>query len=136
MRFEDWPRRLQESVAAAEEAPFAWGSHDCLSFAASVVMAITGEDPAAPVRGRYGSYREALRVTRDLGCSDFPAVFDHLLRYESIDPLKAQRGDVALVQIEANPSLVVVEGRTVCGPGAHGLSRQWLCDARRAWRIT
>jgi len=47
----------------------------------------------------------------------------------------AQRGDIALVQIDHNPSLGVVEGRTVCGPNTNGLERKMLDHVERAWRV-
>jgi len=51
----DWPERLLAALAAARDRPFRWGEHDCCLFAADLIEAVTGVDPAAafrPVRPR------------------------------------------------------------------------------------
>lgn len=54
-------------LRAAAGQPFAWGMLDCSLFMAGWVLARTGIDPAAALRGRYGTERGALRLARRLG---------------------------------------------------------------------
>jgi hypothetical protein len=41
-RLELWPSRLDAVIQAAATRPFAWGEHDCCTFAADCVEAVTG----------------------------------------------------------------------------------------------
>lgn len=51
---EHWERRFAEAIDTARAKPFAWGVHDCPTFAFQTRMILTGgEDVAALWRGRY-----------------------------------------------------------------------------------
>ncbi len=54
-------------LRAAAGQPFVWGALDCSLFMAGWVLARSGVDPAAPLRGRYATERGALRLARRLG---------------------------------------------------------------------
>jgi hypothetical protein len=58
---------LVSYLRAAASQPFAWGALDCSLFMAGWVLARTGIDPAAALRGRYATERGALRLARRLG---------------------------------------------------------------------
>jgi 2-polyprenyl-6-methoxyphenol hydroxylase-like FAD-dependent oxidoreductase len=133
-RLQDWPERLAALLEARREAPFAWGENDCALFMADAVAAVTGEDPAAAFRG-YASEEEAeailgadglegvvARALAEFGCGDCP-------------PGLAQRGDVALALLGNQPTMVVVLGEVLAGPGPRGLV--FLPPARilRAWSV-
>lgn len=133
-RLEDWPERLAALVEARREAPFAWGQNDCALFMADAVAAVTGADPAAAFRG-YTTEAEAeaviaeeglegvvARALAEFGCGDCP-------------PGLAQRGDVALALLGNQPTMVVVLGEVLAGPGPRGLV--FLPPARilRAWSV-
>lgn len=67
MRLSNWPRLLSDHIEARTETPFAWGTHDCLLWAASCVAAITGKDPAADLRGTYHTAIGAYRLIKYAG---------------------------------------------------------------------
>lgn len=133
-RLQDWPERLAALVEARREAPFAWGSHDCVLFVADAILAVTGEDPAAAFRG-YASEEEAERILgaqglevtvagalAEFGCGDCP-------------PALAQRGDVALALLGNQPTMVVVLGEVLAGPGPRGLVFLPPARIQRAWSV-
>jgi hypothetical protein len=129
-RLPDWSARLQALVARRLTAPFVWGSNDCGLFAADNKLALTGVDPAADLRGRYASEREARRLLRPLGglvrvaCARFGP---------EVPPELAQRGDVGLCVNERRVLLAVCNGDHWLAPAAHGLVP--LERAQRAWRV-
>jgi hypothetical protein len=131
MRFEDWPRRLDDYLREHERRPFAWGSHDCCTFAACCVEALTGENPMR--RYRYRTERGALRaLARDGGLERAVAV---ALAGREIPPLTAQRGDVVLFTYQGQPVVGVCVGTHIASPGPAGLSRTPISAATRAWRV-
>lgn len=129
-RIEAWPERMAEAIAAAEEKPFEWGAHDCAVFTASVVEAMTGEDPMGDLRGAYTDAESAKDAIQAAGHADL----FHLLKDRFGDPVPralAGRGDIAIAAGEDGPALGIVEGSKVAFVGsaylgdleAHGLMR-------------
>jgi len=58
--------------------PWVWGVSDCCSAACDVFARLHGIDPMAPLRGRFASRAEALRLIRSAGgwrpmCADLAA---------------------------------------------------------------
>lgn len=133
-RLEDWPERLAELVAARRDTPFRWGEHDCCLFAADAVLAITGEDPAASFRG-YASEAEAERLLGAAGLEGTVATALADFGAGACHPGFAQRGDLALVVLGNQPTLTVVVGDQIAGPGPDGLVFLPLGRALRAWSI-
>ena len=134
MRIDNWPSRLAEAVADAERTPFAWGSHDCGSFATDCERAITGGTLFDDVLG--GKYKTALGAARHLkraGFVDIEAlVADRLLE---IPVNFAQRGDWVVSDSDLGPVIGVMLGEVFVSPGDDGLIRQPRAFARRAWRV-
>lgn len=137
VRVPDWTERLAEVAAAAREAPFAWGTNDCVMFAADVALAITGRDPGAPWRGRYASEEEAQPLIEAHGGLDGLAAFAmEMIGAPEILPVFAQRGDWALVDLGNEVACgVVLDGDRVGVPGMDGLRHTRLSRALRAWAI-
>jgi len=129
-RLPDWSTRLQAIVALRLSTPFAWGAHDCVLFAADCVRAVTGVDPAAGMRGRYVTERQARRLLRQRGGLARLAAA-HL--GPEVSPLLAQRGDIGLCEHEGRVLLAVCNGDHWLAPGPQGLGH--LERARRAWRV-
>lgn len=133
-RYEDWPLRLAAAIEAARGRPFSWGAQDCCLFAADVVRALTGEDLAAPFRGRYASRAQAVAILGARG--GLEAVVTSVLGAPLATPLLARRGDVVMVATADGPALGICADRGVCWlTGPAGLVRCWLRDAARAWRV-
>jgi hypothetical protein len=133
-RVENWERRLVEAVDIARAKPFAWGDHDCASFAFETRTILTGgEDVAALWRGRYTTALGAQRVMRRLGWASIEAMGRSLLGEPRETPLLAQRGDIVLA--ETGLGFGVVIGATAAGISSDGLSFAALTSCQLAWAV-
>lgn len=136
-RLPDWPERLGAVLRAAPGRAFVWGGHDCALHASDAALAITGVDPAAAIRGRYGDYMGGMRLlAAEAGCRSLRAWADSL--YARVEVAMAQRGDWALVKWPATPdgrphhALTLVDGdrlSAACGV------RLPLAAATICWRV-
>lgn len=137
-RPQDWPARLQSYVAERSERPraFAWGSNDCVHFAAGWLVRLGYPDPLAGFSA-WTSPLGAARVIRAAGGFG-PAVAERMadLGCPVIPPLTAGRGDLVLLQIDARrQALGVVIGATAATSGPMGVSFFPLMNrAVCAWR--
>lgn len=127
LRITTWQSALRDCVADRYHRPFAWGVHDCCTFAADCVAAVTGADPMRDLRGLYDDAISAARITRVLA-------LDGLLAARlgpEITPLLAQTGDVGLT---GHGTCAVWLGSAWMAPGREHL--QALPDGAvlRAWR--
>ena len=130
-RLPDWPSRLQALMQQRGRAPFAWGFNDCFLFAADCARACTGVDPAADLRGRYATEREALRILQQIG-GTLAALAETRFGAE-IAPAFAQRGDVGLTEQAGRALLCVNAGARWVAPSPEGLAE--APAPTRAWRI-
>ncbi|HEY1723953.1 MAG TPA: hypothetical protein VGF89_00915 [Steroidobacteraceae bacterium] len=108
MRFPDWPQRLDAAIEVARSLPFAYGTHDCCLFAADVVLAVTGEDHAAQLRGTYTSEQDAQALLEQLGGLE---AFVRSKLGEPIHVAMAGRGDIMLADA---PPPATLSGLGVC----------------------
>lgn len=112
--------------------PFAWGRHDCVTFAAGAVKAATGIPILKSIKSRWRSQRAALALIDSYG--GLASAVDSLL--SPISPAMARRGDVAAITLEnGGHRLMVVEGDYLVGPGPEGLIRQPRSEAVLAWSV-
>lgn len=130
MRRDDWPERLDESITAARDRPFAWGEHDCVLFTASAVEAMTDVDHAAAWRGEYNSEMGALRVLRKCGFATTAEAAISIFG-EAIALLLAQRGDVMLWR----GALGICTGTHAAFMTPEGLDFWPIADCDAAWRV-
>jgi hypothetical protein len=135
IRLEDWPSRLHAAVEAARSTPFAWGSHDCILFAADCVAAMTGDDLAASFRGRYATREEAYAVLAKIGGGLEYAITQALGKPAANNWRMAQRGDVVVVDAPTGTAAGIVVGSRVAVPDMQGLAFLPLSAARCYWRI-
>ena len=130
-------RLLDAFLEARRERPFEWGVHDCCTFASDWVLACTGYDPMADLRGRMTALA-AMRQMRDLG--GFRAVGVQRLG-PSIPAVMAQVGDVCLVPSGRRKgrgsgySFGICNGRSVMVPGLQRLVQAPIYMAEAAWRV-
>ena len=136
-RLPDWEDRLHDYLAGLAGASFAWGTLDCALFAAGAVLAMTGDDPAAAFRDRYGTARGSVRALRKWGAGTLEATIaatfaDRPLAF-------ARRGDLALVDGPLGASVGVVVGADALfvgeEDGAAGLVRFPRAAWRRCWGV-
>jgi hypothetical protein len=135
-RLPDWEARLFELVAEAKHRDFEWGVHDCCTFAAAAVEAVTGTRPVLP--GAWTTARGALRLAaRQDG---LPAAVSTALGRELGPALLAQRGDIVLLRQPSfdGHALAVCLGAYAVAPGPHGLVSIRLDspECLGAWRVT
>lgn len=133
MRFTDWQARLIALIEQRKTHRFEWGVQDCCLWPADAVLAMTGVDHAANLRGTYSSSRGGGSVLRQLGGL---AAAMALCRGPEVPPLCAQVGDVGLVRAESGREVgAVCLGEQWIAAGKDGLGLLPLEAASRAWRV-
>lgn len=144
-RREDWPTALAEAYRRAGGRAFEWGRLDCCLFAADLIAAMTGADPAEGLRGRYDDVKGARRLLLRHGGS-LETLADGLAArhgWPESAPKLARRGDLALVELPLTierigdwaEALGIVLGARVAVMGPAGPVQIQLACARRCWRI-
>jgi len=131
-RLRDWPERWDALVRASTPMPFLWGVHDCCTFAADSVLALTGADPMRRLRGVYGGALSAAELLEQLGGLS-AAVSDAL--GSPLPPALAGVGDVLLVRNEGRDILAVCNGTTALAPGPRGLAVLAAPQVLAAWGV-
>lgn len=131
----DWETRLAAYLEPLRARPFAWGEHDCCTFSAGAVAAMTDVDPMPEFRGRYTTAIGSGQALRRFGRGTLAATLD--AKFEAIEPAFAQRGDVVmssgLLGICMGAFLVAV-GREGDREGLIRIERaRWV--EPRAWRV-
>lgn len=128
-RYQDWPLRLNLAIEDARSAPFDWRTHNCATFAADVVEAMTGERLHDTFAALHGHRRHAIAASkrmRALVSAQLPVM---------IAPPYAQRGDVVYVEIDGTAGLGICNGNTAVCLGPDGLAFVPMEAAQCAWRI-
>lgn len=142
-RRDDWPERLAAFLKACQSDAFSWGTLDCCLFAADAVREMTGADPAAWFRGRYGDEAGAIKALRDFSGGGVLEVMTQLSAEQAwpqIMPVYLQRGDVALLPapegFEAfGGALGICIGVQIAVMTQNGLAAVRLRDAIAGWHI-
>ena len=132
----DWPERLAEVIAGAQDQPYVLGQWDCLRFCCSAIRAMTGADLWPRFAG-YKTKRQALVTIARIAPSLGEAV-SIVLERAPLPPLQAGRGDVLLYQdTSGEDHLGLCWGAKVAVLGPQGLLHITLDNAglRHAWRI-
>lgn len=94
--------KLRAWLQIQKRRPFAWGSCDCVMFAAEWVGVVTGRDPAGPWRHSYGDASAAGRVVVQLGGW---AALGHCSGWRvRADGERPVMGDVALLRQWGDPA--------------------------------
>jgi len=137
----NWPALLAHFLTSRRTAPFEWGKHDCGLHAADAILAMTGVDLAAPLRGNYNNHTGAMEVLHSLGATDLVGFVEATLAAHGIQQVPVffgQRGDLALYQHPTlGPTLTIIhtDARKVCGPGDKGMAYYPRKACVKVWRI-
>ncbi len=136
-RYPNWPQILETEIARAARRRFAWGKWDCALFAANVVRAMTGEDPAKAYRGRYKTEVGSRRALKRYGGGTLRRATTRALGAPLASVKKAQRGDVVLFKTLSGQTLGIVDldGINAVAMDHLGVGRRPLREAVAAWRI-
>lgn len=139
-RLKDWPSRFDAVLRAARRQPFAWGVHDCCLWAADAVLACTGADPAAAVRGTYADALAAWRLVEQFGGMQAIGA----AAGPEISPRLAAAGDVGLATMAqgdqtdeqaAREALVVHSGQVWLAAATQGLKIVPAAAVAYAWKV-
>lgn len=131
----DWEARLAAYLEPLRLRPFAWGQHDCCTFTAGAVEAMTGVDPMPEFRGRYSSAIGSARALRQFGQGTLAATMDD--KFEVVTHSLAQRGDIVM----SDGLLGICWGRMLIAVGSEGEREGLIRIDRlrwaepRAWRV-
>lgn len=128
-RLPNWPHLLAAYIDATRSLAFAWGVHDCCTFAAGAVLAITGRMVSMPA---WADRREAVATLRRLGGLRAAAT---AAMGPMQPPARAQRGDVVLLCQRGRSLLGVCLGHVWAAPGAAGLAFGPMDEALGAWKV-
>lgn len=126
-RFPDWEARLGAYLEPLHAAPFAWGQHDCCTFAAGAVAAMTGVDPMPEFRGQYRSVAGSVRALQRLGAGTLAATLDG--KFDVVPASLAQRGDIVM----SHGLLGVCLGTHLIAVGSEGERDGLILIKRSAW---
>lgn len=133
MRLPDWQSRLATVMRDAAARPFAWGEHDCVTFAAACIEAVTGVDPIADVRTQWADERQALRLLAAGG--GLRALLGQRLLPREV-PALAQPGDVGVCLQDGRDGLCVCGGVNWHMPAKDGLATLDHLQVVQAWRCS
>ena len=132
-RIAHWEQLFAAAITEAHTRPFAWGQHDCATWAFDLRRDLTGgPDYAALWRGRYRTPGGCQRVLRRLGWRRLEDGGRALLGEPLPDPRLAQRGDIVL---GGDPEAFgVCIGARAAFVSPEGLVTLPLSSCRLAWR--
>lgn len=133
-RLPDWRARLVDYVDRVRAEPFAFGANDCGQFAGGWLEALTGENPAAELRGAYTSQAAGIALLRARMGYTGPVDWARAL-FPIIPAAMAQVGDLAVLRTPDGPALGGVQGERIFAVGADGLRTVDLLSARSAFRV-
>ena len=132
MKQSDWQTRLRDYLRSISRAPYVIGQHDCATFTAGAVEAMTGADYMHGLRG-YRTIAEGLRMAKEQGFDDHIAVV--AASFDECHPAFVQVGDIAVLEGEGGDALGIVQGAHVYCIGTNGLGTVPLTHIKRAFRI-
>jgi uncharacterized protein DUF6950 len=125
---------ILDAYRAQRAIPFAWGSADCLCFAARCAEQMIGRDPIAHLRGRYDSETGAKRVMVENGWRDMGDVAASI--FPEIPMARAHAGDWALVVTEGwGETIGVVVDDRIAAKTQGGSGQALRSQATRAFRV-
>lgn len=132
-RLANWPDLLSEHIEEWRHKKFEWGKADCALFCLYAEKAICGSSRFDDFIGQYSSAAGSAKALLKIGAGDLAASVG--ARLDEIEPIKAQRGDVALIDTPDGDALSLVVGDKVAAMGKDGLIFLSLGAAKRVWRV-
>lgn len=146
-RHDHWQTLMHRHIKEKREKPFVWGQHDCCTWVADHIKAVTGVDLYQEFRGQYTDAKGAfLAIRRIAGGATVEDAADYCFRKYGVLELKhpgwATRGDIVLYDQRDGdgnnePILGVVnlDGQVGLFVTDHGFLRYPVAKCRRAWRV-
>lgn len=125
-----WEDKLAKIIADANKRPFNWGTHDCVTFAADAVLAITGHDPISDLRGQWDSIWSAHRKLVEMG--GIESAVSRRMGEPLTAPRSAGRGDLVLTN---DGFLGIVVLSHAVAPQPMGLLRVEMHRWITSWKV-
>jgi hypothetical protein len=114
-KLSDWMDRLSECVRGRMAMEPAWGTNDCMVWAADCVLAQTGVDDLAAYRGRYKTARGALRALQQIDKVKLPIELMDRLWGPRVHISQARHGDLVVTTLgepfDMGPTIGLCYGR-------------------------
>lgn len=135
-RPQDWPDRLVAYLAQSRAAPFAWGTHDCATFAAGWVQQLHGLDLLDGLRGTYASEPEYDALIAEWG--GLEPLLEQVAALHGLPecpPPFARRGDIVLAQAGNMQGLGIMDAVQVVIPGPDRTRLLPRSTILRAWAV-
>ena len=132
-RLVDWPSRLNDHIEEWRHKKFQWGKAECALFCLYAEKAICGSSRFDDFIGKYRSAAGSAKALLRIGGGGLAASVG--ARLAEIEPSKAQRGDVALIDTPLGDALSLVVGDKVAAMGKDGLVFLPLSAAKQAWKV-
>lgn len=132
-RFPDWEKKLHRICQERMHMPFAFGSNDCTLFVMDAILAMTGTDLGAAIRGTYSDKSGAASVLTEEKLSAIAEANG----IEQVPIKFARRGDAVMMIQDGAMSMGIVslDGIRALFTGNDGLERFPVLECHRAWRI-
>jgi hypothetical protein len=128
-RRQDWAEALNAYIDTVRDVRFQWGVHECSTFAADAVCAMTDNEVEMPSVPSARAYADLLHErgsqrgrTRGILGEDKPVSF-------------ANRGDVVLLDLEDRNFLGICIGIEAVCPGPDGVIAVPMSCAIAAWAV-
>lgn len=147
-RKEAWPELLDEVFQRHYTTEFEWGVFDCCIFVCECIHAMTGIDMYADFKGKYTTELEAHQLVSDyVGLeykssikfvSEIAEYFCSKYKLQVVEKSFAQRGDIALIDLEGmvTVGVVMLNGTHVAAPAyKKGLAFVPLKLCKKVWRV-
>lgn len=132
-RLADWPTRLHDHIEEWRHKKFEWGKADCGHFCLYAEKAMCGSSRFEDWIGQYSSQKGFARFLVKMGVDDLAAGVG--ARLSEIEVIKAQRGDVTLIDTPDGDALSLVVGDKVAAMGKDGLIFLPVMSAKKAWKV-
>jgi hypothetical protein len=131
-RARDWRARLSTLIEQRRRVPYT-EEVNCALFMADAVLAMTGQDLAAPFRGKFKTLAEGDALLKASGFADLPSYL--AAQFEEINPVLARVGDLMLFEVEQGWGGGVVNGERVTVLSLNGLGTVRRSQGKRAFRV-
>lgn len=132
MRKLNWAIALQNQITEFNQKQFEWGTHDCCTFAADCVLAMTGHDKMAKYRGGYKSLLGAQKKINKAGGLE-AAITAEL--GEPKQATYAKRGDVIYFISPLGATAGICVGSRIAAPAISGIAYTPISEAIFAWDV-
>jgi len=136
LRRTDWTLLLEVYLDRHRATPFAWGTHDCVTFAVGW-LDLVREDlgPQLDTLATTLDYRSAHGAVLRIGQAGLHAAVEDWGQLTPVNVRSAQRGDLVLIETGGRHSIALCVGDHAAGPGVHGLELAPMDLATAAWRV-